>query len=109
MRATIIQAGNHKDESMSTTTIRLEDELKARVAAAAERAGTTAHAFMLEAIAHTVEEAELEEEFHHLADERWAKVLETGKTVPWDEAKAYLEAKARGQHPRKPTARKLKR
>jgi predicted transcriptional regulator len=94
---------------MSTTTIRLEDELKARVAAAAERAGTTAHAFILEAIAQTVEQAELEEEFHRIADERWAKVLETGKTVPWDEAKAYLEARASGKHARKPTARRLKR
>jgi toxin ParE1/3/4 len=55
---------------MSTTTIRLEDELKARVAAAAERAGTTAHAFILEAIAQTVEQAELEEEFHGIADQR---------------------------------------
>ena len=35
---------------MSTTTIRLEDDLKARVAAAAERAGVTAHAFILDAI-----------------------------------------------------------
>ena len=94
---------------MSTTTIRLEDELKARVAAAAERAGTTAHAFILEAIAQTVEQAELEEEFHRIADERWAKVLETGKTVPWDEAKAYLEARASGKHARKPAARRLKR
>jgi predicted transcriptional regulator len=94
---------------MSTTTIRLEDELKARVAAAAERAGTTAHAFILEAIAQTVEQAELEEEFHRIADERWAKVLETGKTVPWDEAKAYLEARTSGEHARKPTARRMKR
>ncbi len=35
---------------MSTTTIRIEDELKARVAAVAERAGKTAHACMLDAI-----------------------------------------------------------
>lgn len=94
---------------MSTTTIRLEDDLKARVTAAAERAGTTAHAFILDAIAQTVEQAELEEEFHRIADERWAKVLDTGKTVPWDEAKAYLEARARGERARKPTARRLKR
>jgi predicted transcriptional regulator len=36
---------------MSTTTIRLPDELKARVARAAKRAGTTAHGFIVEAIA----------------------------------------------------------
>jgi predicted transcriptional regulator len=94
---------------MSTTTIRLEEELKARVAAAAERAGTTAHAFILDAIAQTVEQAELDEQFHRIADERWAKLLDTGKTIPWDDAKIYLEARARGERPRKPIARKLKR
>ena len=36
---------------MSTTTIRLPDELKMRVADAAERAGMTPHGFILEAIA----------------------------------------------------------
>ena len=75
---------------MTTTTIRIEDDLKARVAAAAERAGKTAHAFILDAIAQTVEQVELDEAFHRVADERWAKVLATGKTVPWDDDKAYL-------------------
>lgn len=94
---------------MSTTTIRIEDDLKARIAAAAERAGKTAHAFILDAIAQTVEQVELDDEFHRVADERWTKLLATGKTVPWDEAKSYLEARSRGQRPRKPVARKLGR
>ena len=93
---------------MSTTTIRIEDQLKARVAAAAERAGKTAHAYILDAIVRTVEQAELDDEFHRLADKRWANILATGKTVPWDEARAYLEARARGESPRKPVARKPK-
>lgn len=92
---------------MSTTTIRIEDDLKARVAAAAERAGKTAHAFMLDAIAQTVEQVELDNAFNAVADERWARIRATGKTVPWDEAKAYLAARARDERPRKPTARKL--
>jgi predicted transcriptional regulator len=91
---------------MSTTTIRIEDDLKARVAAAAERAGKTAHAFILDAIAQTVEQAELDDAFHQVADERWAKVLATGKTVAWDDARAYLEARARGERPRRPAARR---
>ena len=94
---------------MTTTTIRIEDDLKARVAAAAERAGKTSHAFILEAIARTVEQVELDDDFHRVADERWAKVLVTGKAVPWDDAKTYLEARARGARPRKPAARKLAR
>ena len=91
---------------MSTTTIRIEDELKARIAAAAERAGKTSHAYILEAIARTVEQAELDDEFHRLADKRWANILATGKTVPWDQARDYLEARARGESPRRPAARK---
>jgi len=94
---------------MSTTTIRIEDDLKARVAAAAERTGKTAHAFILDAIAQTVEQVERDDDFHRVADERWAKVLAKGKTVPWEEAKTYLAARARGERPAKPAARKLTR
>ena len=93
---------------MSTTTIRIEDELKARVAAAAESTGKTPHAFMLDAIASTVEQVEIDEEFHRIADERWAALLSDGKSVPWDKARSYLEARARGERVRKPAARKLR-
>lgn len=89
-----------------TTTIRIEDELKVRVAAAAQRAGKTAHAFILDAIARTVEQVEQDEAFHGIADERWEKLLATGKTVSWDEARAWLEMRARGERSRKPVARK---
>ncbi len=94
---------------MATTTIRIGDDLKARVAAAAERAGKTAHAFILDAIARRVEQVELDDAFHRVADGRWAKILATGKTVPWDEAKAWLEARSRGERSRKPVARKPRR
>ncbi|MEA2789421.1 MAG: hypothetical protein QOG73_1827 [Acetobacteraceae bacterium] len=90
---------------MTTTTIRIDDNLKGRVAAAAERAGKTSHAFILDAITQTVEQVELDEAFHRVADERWAKVLLTGKTVAWDDAKTWLEARSRGEHPRRPVAR----
>lgn len=48
------------------------------------------------------------DEFHLLADQRWARILANGKTVPLDDAKAYLEARARGESPPKPKARTLK-
>ena len=72
------------------------------------REGKTAHAFILDAIAQTVEQAELDEEFQRVAEERWTKVLDTGKTVPWEDAKAYLQARALGGRARKPAARKLR-
>lgn len=92
---------------MSTTTIRIEDDLKARVAAAAQQAGKTAHAFILDAIAQTVEQVELDNAFNALADQRWATIQASGKTVAWDDAKAYLDARAQGRQVRKPVARSL--
>jgi predicted transcriptional regulator len=92
---------------MSTTTIRIEDDLKARLAAAAEHMGKSAHAFIVDALAERVEQVELDAAFHALADERWASIRTTGKTVAWDYAKAYLAARAEGECPTKPAARKL--
>ncbi|RYF46628.1 MAG: DUF1778 domain-containing protein [Comamonadaceae bacterium] len=90
---------------MSTTTIRLEDEMKSRINAAAAQVGKTAHAFILEALAQKVEQVEQDNAFHALADERWARIRATGKTVAWDDAKAYLTARAQGEQPRKPGAK----
>ena len=92
---------------MSTTTIRLPGALKARIAKAAEAAGTTSHNFILEAIAEKAELAERRAEFHALADQRWAEFLETGESIPWEEARAYFKAKVAGKAAKRPVARKL--
>lgn len=94
---------------MATTTIRLDAALKARVAAAAARSGKTAHAFILEAIAETVDLAEAEEAFQRLAETRWGHLLATGESVPWDATRDWLEARALGQAPPRPAARKPER
>lgn len=89
---------------MSTTTIRIEDALKARIAVAAQQAGKSAHAFILDAISQTVEQVEQDNAFNALADQRWAAIQASGKTVPWEDAKAYLTARANGKPARKPKA-----
>ncbi|MGB5104941.1 MAG: ribbon-helix-helix protein, CopG family [Steroidobacteraceae bacterium] len=95
---------------MSTTTIRLDDDLKSRIAAVAERAGKSSHAFIIDAIARTVEQAELEDRFQREADERWAGILEAGRTVSWDGLRTYLTTRAAGRPSlRRPRARKLAR
>jgi predicted transcriptional regulator len=94
---------------MTTTTIRLPDALKARVTAAAKQAGTTAHSFILEAIAEKTDEAERRTEFHDLAEKRYADIAATGKAIPWSEMRAYLEARLAGKKPRRPAPRKLAR
>jgi predicted transcriptional regulator len=94
---------------MNTTTIRLPEELKSRVSAAASRTGTTSHGFILEAIAEKTAQAELQAEFADVARHRQAKIARTGMTVPWAEVRTYLESRAAGQVTGKPKARKLAR
>ncbi len=61
---------------------------------------------MLDVIAESVEQDELDADFNRVADERWAEMQATGRTVPWDDVKAWLEAQARGELPEWPAARK---
>ncbi len=94
---------------MSTTTIRLPQELKARVAAAAKKAGTTAHSFILEAIAEKADEAERRSDFHDVAEKRYSQIAASGKTIPWSEMRLYLEDRVAGKKARRPVAKKLAR
>jgi len=94
---------------VSTTTIRLPEELKARVAAAAERAGTTSHNFILEAIAEKADSAERRADLADVAERRYAGIVASGKTIPWAEMRRYLEDRAAGKKPKRPAARKLAR
>jgi predicted transcriptional regulator len=87
---------------MSTTTIRLPQDLKERVARAAERAGTTAHGFMLEAIAEKAEQDERRAEFHDAAERRYADIVASGNTVPWSEMRSYLERRLVGKKTSRP-------
>jgi predicted transcriptional regulator len=90
-----------------TTTIRLDKELRARIATAAERQGKSPHAFMVDALAKTVQQAEAEAEFHRVADERWEEYQRTGKAIPADEVNQWILAKVRGKKTKRPVARRL--
>ncbi len=94
---------------MSTTTIRLPEDLKSRVAAAAERAGTTPHNFIVEAIAEKTEQEERRNEFRTEAEQRYAEIIATGKTIAWNDMRRYLEDRKSGKKPALPSARKLAR
>lgn len=92
---------------MSTTTIRLTEELKERVARAAQSAGTTAHSFILEAIADKADLVERRTGFHAEAQARLGKLTATGKTVGWADMRRYLQERASGQAALRPVKRKL--
>lgn len=90
----------------TTTTIRLPEDLKLRVASAAERAGKTTHSFILEAIAEKAEQEEQRADFDAEADARFARIVESGKTIPWTDMRRYLEARLAGNPVSRPTAKK---
>jgi len=81
---------------MSTTTIRLPEELKARVASAAERAGKTTHSFILEAIAEKTALEEQRADFDAEAEARFNEIAASGKTIPWAEMRRHLEQRVAG-------------
>ncbi len=94
---------------MPTTTIRLPEDLKARVAAAAKRSGTTAHAFIIEAIAEKAERAEARADFEAVSENRYAGIVASGKTISWEEMRGYLQDRLAGKVIKQPAARKLAR
>ena len=94
---------------MSTTTIRLPLDLRERVAAAAERAGTSSHNYILEAIAQRAKLDDARRDFEVTAEERFAGIVESGKSIPWKDMRRYLEARASGAKAVKPVAKKIGR
>ncbi len=94
---------------MSTTTIRLPKDLKERLTRAAARAGTTTHGLILEAIAEKTELEEHRLEFLDTAEQRYADIVTSGKTVPWSEMRRYLERRLAGSKASRPKPRLLAR
>ena len=94
---------------MSTTTIRLPKELKDKVARAAERAGKTPHGFILEAIAEKAELDERRAAFVEGAEQRYAGIVASGRTVAWSEMRRYLERRLVGSRAARPKPRRVAR
>ena len=94
---------------MSTTTIRLSEDLKKRIAQVADNAGTSSHAFILEVIEAGVEAAERRSEFYDTAERRYAGVGESGKTIPWSDMRNYLLDRVNGKKAPRPRPKKLAR
>ena len=91
---------------MSTTTIRMPEVLREQVREAADRAGITPHGFILQAIAEKAESEALRHAFHETANQRYAEIVASGETIPWERMKLCLEQRLEGQSVEKPTPRK---
>jgi predicted transcriptional regulator len=94
---------------MSTTTVRLPDDLKARVAKLAKQSGVSAHNYIVQAIERETQRDEARADFVRSARSRLDDMERTGEVVPWDEARSYLLARAAGKSATLPRARKTSR
>jgi len=90
----------------SSTTLKLPSELKDRVADAAQAAGQSPHAFMVEAIEAQTRLAERRREFISSALEAEREVAQSGLVYDGDEVLSYLQSKLSGQPERRPRRRK---
>ena len=92
---------------MSTTTIRLPDELRERIDKLAAARGSSAHAFMVEAVARAAEQEEQRLDFEAEAERRFKQMLRTGEYHTLEAVRAYGMALARGEKPTPPAPSKM--
>lgn len=92
---------------MSTTTIRLSEELKARIEMLASESGQTAHAFMLSTLDQVTQDMVREREFHAEALRRLEEMERTGEYIELEDLRRYAQALAHGERAPRPAVRKL--
>lgn len=90
---------------MTTTSLKLPDDLKKRAANAAHELGVSPHAFMVSAIEQAAKATE--QRIRFIADAKAAKaeMIQSGKGYDVDDVHAYLKAKVTGTKTSKPKAR----
>ena len=91
----------------ATTTLKLTDDLKSRIAVAAEQAGKTSHAFMVEALQMQTELAERRREFVQSALLAEQEVAQYGLVYDADEVFSYLRDRLAGRPAQEPKPVKL--
>ena len=90
-----------------TTTLKLPEELKSRIAPLAEAAGKSPHAWMIEALEERVVQSEAYTAFIAEALEAEKQMLETGEAFDADDVFAYLRDKVAGRPVKHPKLIKL--
>lgn len=90
---------------MSTTSLKLSQNLKKRTAAIAQARGLTPHAFMVDAIEQAASAAEKRAGFVAEALAAREAMLKTGKGYAADEVHAYLRNRIAGKAAKRPKAK----
>ena len=88
--------------STTTTTLKLPDDLKTRIAPLAEAVGKTPHAWMVEALEAQTALAEMRELFIADAQASAAEVDAGGPLYAAEDVHAYIVARASGRSARRP-------
>lgn len=86
----------------TTTTLKLPDDLKARIAPLAELEGKTPHAWMVDALETQAELAEMRRAFITDALESAAEVDAGGPLYAMEDVHAYILARAAGKAAKRP-------
>jgi predicted transcriptional regulator len=90
---------------MSTTSLKLPDDVKQLALSAAKHQGVTPHAFMVEAIREAATAAEKRAQFVADAVASREGMLKSGKGYAAEDVHAYLRARVRGESAPKPKAK----
>ncbi|HWY23836.1 MAG TPA: hypothetical protein VNX47_02890 [Nevskia sp.] len=90
---------------MSTTSLKLPDDVKQLAAAAAKHRGVTPHAFMVDAIRTAAAAAQQRAEFVAEAQAARAETIKSGRGYAATEVHAYLAARAQRKNVAKPKAK----
>ena len=86
----------------ATTTLKLPEELKARIASAAQASGKSAHAFMVEALEAQARLAEMRQSFINDAIASAAEVDAGGALYAMEDVQEYILARTKGKPAKRP-------
>ena len=89
---------------MSTTSLKLPEDLKERAASAAQELGLSTHAFMVEAIRQATEQTEMRARLVEEAMTAHAEMLETGIGYDANDVRAYLRKRLQDKTTARPAA-----
>jgi predicted transcriptional regulator len=90
------------------TSLKLPAELKAAIDEDAKKLGMSTHAYMVKTLADSAEHSRLRDRFTQDALEAERDMLERGG-CDWEDVKAYLAARRRGEKPERPPLRPVPR
>jgi len=93
----------------SPTTLKVPDELRARLAAQAEAEGKSAHAYMLEALREKADRADRRREYLAAGAGALREYERTGIAYAMEDVEQYILGIAAGKKPRRPKPVKASR